>query len=317
MYHKRFVTLANKTLQNRASPRVSQSAIRTAIACNLCGSGDVRPYCPENGLGLVQCQDCELVYVGARPSPEELYALYGETYFHNDESGVVGYSDYIADEANIRRTAQRRFDHIERFIQPGRLLDVGCAMGFFIDEVAKRGWQVEGLDVSAFAVQYVRERFGHVAHHGSLTEVPLEAGKYDLITMWDVIEHVPDPTAYVRRAAQLLRSGGILELATPDIGSLPARLTGKRWIGYKLSEEHVYYFSVKTLTRLLEEAGFEVAHIRHIGKYVTLRLFLDRLGFYAPWLSRPLQWLERVFNISTRAFYVNPLDIVAITARRR
>lgn len=300
------------------SPRIPETVARHKIAiCNLCGSHDTQPYCPENERGLVQCQTCGLVYVGNQPQAQELYALYGETYFQNDESAEVGYSDYIADEGNIRKTAQRRLEHIERFITPGRMIDVGCAMGFFINEAQENGWQVAGLDVSQFATNYVSERFGHEVHNGSLLDADLPEAAYDLVTMYDVIEHVPDPKAYVERVATLLQSGGIFELATPDVGSLPARLTGKNWIGYKLSEEHVYYFAIPTLRRMLEEAGFEVVHVRHIGKHVTMRLFLDRLGFYAPWLSKPLSLLERLFKLSERAFYINPYDIVAITARKK
>lgn len=309
--------LAKPVLEAHASPRISADVVRKAVSCNSCGQAHTAPFCPENGLGLVQCENCRLVFVGMQPAPEELYALYGETYFQNDESGVVGYSNYIRDEANIRRTANHRFNHIERFVRPGNMLDVGCAMGFFIDEAAKRGWQVEGLDVSHYAVEYVRQHFQHAAYQGSLTEMDLPAESYDLVTMWDVIEHVPDPKGYIQAAATLLRSGGILEMATPDVGSIPARLTGRRWIGYKLSEEHIYYFSAATLTRMLNDAGFDVAHVRHIGKFVTLRLFLDRLGFYAPWLSKPLAIFERLFKLSERAFYVNPYDIMALTARKR
>lgn len=300
------------------TPHISDNVERHAVAvCNLCGGTRTQPFCPENGRGLVQCESCGLVYVAEQPVADELYALYGETYFKNDDSGEVGYTDYIKDERNIRKTVNRRFDHIEKFVQPGRLLDVGCAMGFFIDEASKRGWQVEGQDISHYATEYVKNRFGHMAHHGSLLQLDLPEGAYDLVTMYDVIEHVPDPKGYMQRVAELVKSGGVFELATPDVGSIPARLTGKRWIGYKLSDEHVYYFSVKTLTRMLDEAGFDVEHVRHIGKHVTMSLFLDRLGFYAPWLSRPLQWLERTFKLSKRSFYVNPFDIVAITARKR
>ena len=300
-----------------ASPRVRLDAARSAIACNLCGSSQSEPFCPANGLGLVRCAGCGLVYVGLRPDPDELYTLYDETYFRNDESGVVGYSDYIKDEPNIRRTARRRLAFLERFLAPGRLLDVGCAVGFFLDEARRRGWQVEGLDVSSFAVEYTRQRFGLTAHLGSFTEAELPAGAFDLVTMWDVIEHVPDPKAYVRRAAELLRAGGVIVLATPDVDSIPARLAGRRWVGFKLSEEHIYYFSIKTLARMLDEAGFDVVNVRHVGKYVTLRLFLDRLGMYFPRLAGLLAVFERAFNLSERAAYVNPFDIVAITARKR
>lgn len=299
------------------APRVREAAARHHIACNLCGADDSTAFCPENGLGLVQCRQCGLVYVGDRPEPEELYALYGETYFHNDESGKVGYADYIADEPNIRRTAQRRLAFLEKFTAPGRLLDVGCAAGFFMDEAAKRGWAVEGLDVSAFAVEYTREQFGHETRHGTLTELEYEPGAFNAITMWDVIEHVPDPNAYIHRAADLLNTGGVLVLATPDVGSIPARLAGRRWVGYKLSEEHIYYFAIPTLSRMLEAAGFEVVNVRHVGKYVTLRLFVDRLGMYFPLLAKALALGERAFGLSKWALYVNPFDIVAITARKR
>ncbi|MFQ3672204.1 MAG: class I SAM-dependent methyltransferase [Aggregatilineales bacterium] len=302
-----------------SAPRVADTAERRAVhVCNLCGSAQHHPFCPANGRSLIQCEGCGLIYVSARPDERELYALYGEAYFHNNQSGEVGYADYIADEPNIRQTAQRRLAFVERFTRGrGRMLDVGCAMGFIMDEAHKRGWQVEGLDVSGYAVEYVRERFGHVAHHSTVTDAPLPANSFDLVTMYDVIEHVPDPKATMQRIHQLLKPGGIYELATPDVGSLPARLNGKRWIGYKMSEEHIYYFSVETLRRMLDETGFDVVHVRHIGKVVTLGLFLDRLGFYLPFISRPLQVLERAFGLSRWSFYVNPFDIVAVTARKR
>lgn len=299
------------------SPRVAADVTRKPVTCNLCGSSDTHPFCPENGRGLVQCQNCGLVYVGTRPDAAELYALYGETYFRNDDSGVVGYSDYIRDEANIRKTAARRLTLLEKFVKPGTLLDVGCAAGFFLDVARQHGWQVQGLDVSDYAAHYVQQRFGIDARHGSLTDLNYPALGFDLITLWDVIEHVPDPTAYIQRAASLLRSGGVLALATPDVDSLPARLTGKRWVGYKLSEEHVYYFSVKTLRRMLEGAGFEIIDTRHVGKYVTLRLFIDRLGIYMPPLAKLIGLVEHAFKLSERSLYINPFDIVAITARKK
>ncbi|MCA9902366.1 MAG: class I SAM-dependent methyltransferase [Anaerolineae bacterium] len=288
-----------------------------AVPCNQCGSQNLRPYCPENGLGLVQCLDCKLVFVGRRPETNELYALYGETYFHNDESGTVGYSHYLKDEMNIRKTFARRLRNLGKFVQSGKLLDVGCAAGFFLDEARKLGWQVQGVDVSDYIVQYARSRFGYDVRQGSLLAQDFPQGAYDLVTLWDVIEHVPDPKAYIQHVADLLRSGGIVALATPDINSIPARLTGQRWVGYKLSEEHVYYFSQRTLSQMLEDAGFEIVRVRHVGKYVTLRLFLDRLGMYSPLLAKLLSQAERTFNLSERSLLVNPFDIISITARKR
>ena len=120
---------------------------------------------------------------------------------------------------------------LHRFIQPGnerKVLDVGCAAGFFIDEACKRGWDVTGLDVSSFATQYVQEQFGHTAYNTSLLDADgLENEDYSLITMWDVIEHVPNPNANIERASELLHSGGYIAMITPDVGSLVAHLTGE------------------------------------------------------------------------------------------
>ncbi len=300
-----------------AVPQVAAHIARHSIPCNQCGGQTLRPYCPENGLGLVRCADCGLIFVGRRPVADDLYALYDASYFQNAESGRVGYTDYLRDEPNIRKTFARRLRYLHRFIQPGRLLDVGCAAGFFLDEARRLGWEVHGLDVSAFAVQYARDRFGYDVRRGSLLDQQDAPGSFDLISLWDVIEHVPDPKAYIRHSAQLLRAGGVITLATPDVDSLPARLTGRRWVGYKLSEEHVYYFSVRTLSRMLTEAGFEIVDVRYVGKYVTLRLFIDRLGMYVPPLANALALAERTLHLSEWSLYVNPLDIMAITARRR
>lgn len=299
-------------------PRVRAEAVRKDIPCNFCGSDNPRPFRPGYGRGLVQCQQCGLIYVSPRPADEELYALYGETYFKSGDSRTVGYTDYLSDERNIRKTFAERLKRVERDIAPpGRLLDVGCSMGFFMAEAEKHGWEVQGSDVSAFAVEHTRTRFGFDARHGSFLELDYPAGAYDLISMWDVIEHVPDPMAHLHKAAALLRPGGVLVISTPNVESLPARLARGNWVGYKLSEEHVYYFSKRMLAKMLDRAGFDVLNARHIGKYVTVSLFLDRFGMYFPSLARLLQFFERRFGLSEWSLSINPFDIVCITARKR
>jgi SAM-dependent methyltransferase len=293
------------------------------VPCNLCGSRDTRPFLASVRRGLVQCVACDLVYVGRLPEQAALDALYDEAYFQKQAAPAaaaaeqVGYAEYAKDEPTIRRTARRRLDHLARFVARGRLLDVGCALGFFLDEAHRRGWEVTGLDVSPFAARHVRERFGHPAHEGGLLDAPLAPGSFDLVTMYDVIEHVRDPKAHVEAVRRLLGPGGVFECSTPDKDSLGARVTGRRWIGYNVSEEHVFYFSSRTLRRMLEEAGFEVLATRHVGKDVSLKLFQERLAFYAPRLARAIAYATRAFQQKGATFYVNPFDTVALTARRR
>jgi 2-polyprenyl-3-methyl-5-hydroxy-6-metoxy-1,4-benzoquinol methylase len=286
-------------------------------ACNACGSEGAERFGPANGLELVRCERCRLVYTALRPDPRDVATLYDESYFRNATSGVVGYADYIGDEANLRRTFARRLRRLERFVHPGRLLDVGCASGFFLDEARKRGWRVEGLDVSPYAAEYTRRRFGAVVHEVDLAGLASPGGVYDLLTMWDVIEHVPDPLGCLRAASSVLRKGGILALATPDVDSVPARVMDGRWIGYKLSREHLYYFSRGTLHRMLAETGFEVLETRYVGKFVSVGFFLERLGSYAVAPAKVLGWLARRFGATNQTLYVNPFDILGVTARRR
>jgi 2-polyprenyl-3-methyl-5-hydroxy-6-metoxy-1,4-benzoquinol methylase len=257
-----------------------------------------------------------LVFVSPRPSAAALTSLYTERYFKNDRSGEIGYADYLGDEGNIRRTFARRLAGLERRVPPGRVLDVGCAAGFFLDEARKRGWTANGVDISAFAVRYAEAQLGYAVQEARIGETDFPAGLFDLITFWDVLEHVPDPAADLKRAALLLRPGGILSLTTPDLGSLPARLTSARWIGYKLSQEHIYHFTQEHLRQLLGLAGLQVADVRHVGKYVTVEFSLDRLGRYFPRLASWLARAARAAGVSHRVVYLDPLDILWVTARK-
>ncbi|MCY3944693.1 MAG: class I SAM-dependent methyltransferase [Anaerolineaceae bacterium] len=264
----------------------------------------------------MRCQECGLVRVRSHPEQSELNALYGESYYRSRNSRHLGYTDYVADEANIRRTARRRLRQLQRHAVKGRLLDIGCATGFFLDEAQKAGWSVTGLDPSDFAVQYARNHFGLDVLHGTLENVNLPAQSFDLVTMWDVIEHVSDPAGCIRQVRRLLRDDGVLTLATPNVESIPARLAGRAWVGYKLSGEHVTFFSKRTLSQMLDSAGFTVLQTRHIGKHVSLALFRNRLGMYFPLMARLLNVVEDLAGLSTLSLYVNPFDIIQVTARK-
>jgi 2-polyprenyl-3-methyl-5-hydroxy-6-metoxy-1,4-benzoquinol methylase len=252
------------------------------------------------------------------PEVEELRAVYGEAYFRNSRSEEMGYEDYERDRYCIVKTAGRRLDLIERYQQErGRLLDVGCALGFFLEAAQHRGWQVDGVDISAHATEYAKTELGIPARCGQLEEVGFEPESYDLLTLWDVIEHVPDPVAHLRYCRSLLRDSGVVVISTPDIGSLVARATRERWMGFKLAEEHLYYFNRQTLSLALDRAGFEVLHLQAIGKDVSLDFFTRRLGLYAPRVASALARGIEMTGLGRASVYVNPRDIVMALARKR
>lgn len=266
---------------------------------------------------LHRCRTCGLVSVREMPAPEDLHAVYGEAYFRNARSAETGYDDYEADRYCILRTANRRLAAIEKYVPArGRLLDVGCALGFFMEAAAHRGWLAEGIDISAHATSYAREELGLDAHTGTLHTVPLEPGSFDVVTAWDVIEHVTDPVEELRAMRRLLRPGGLLVLSTPDIGSRIARLTKSRWMGFKLAEEHLVYFDRDTIGKAVAHASFEVVEMRPIGKDVSLDFFSRRLQLYAGPFAKALGSGVNALRLGRASIYANPRDILMVIARR-
>ena len=143
----------------------------------------------------------------------------------------------------------------------GRLLDFGCGGGAFLKTMADRGWQVTGLDASVGAAKSVQEDLGLTVLTGSLPHPELMPGSFDVVTMWQSLEHVHRPLAVLREAYQLLVPGGRLIVATPNIESLPFYWFGSSWFGLDLPR-HLTHFTPKSLREMLETTGFRVGTVR-------------------------------------------------------
>ena len=285
--------------------------------CIVCHSRETLPYPPKYVEGkLWRCQHCGLRFVHPQPSATELAALYDESYFRSPDSGQRGYGDYEGDRSNIERSFRRRWERLQPLCPgSGRLLDVGCAYGFFLNVAAEAGWEVHGLDISSHAVEFARRTYGDRVHRGSFLEAELPEGRFDLITMWDYLEHSLDPKADLVKAHRLLTDDGVLALTTSDATSLPAKVMRHRWMGFKL-EEHLCFFSRDTMRRLLADVGFQTKGIRYDGKFITLDMFLQRLGAYVPLLSHLVEPLMRRKIVPSLSFYANPRDIIMVVAQK-
>jgi SAM-dependent methyltransferase len=239
--------------------------------CAICSSDSPSLLFLKFGYRIVRCRRCSLVYLDHRPSRAEISSFYSSGYFNGDEDRK-GYADYMADEEPLRLSFRRKLEKLERIRRPGTLLDVGCATGFFLDEARARGWAVFGQEVSEYAAGIARQKLGDVVFTGYVESIALPEATVDVVTMWDVIEHLEEPAQVLRRLRRLLKDDGLLVLCTGNVDSWLARLQGHRSRIYN-PPQHLFFYSPSTLRKLLVEAGFRVLDTRVEWKTMSLRYF--------------------------------------------
>ncbi len=202
---------------------------------------------------VARCR-CGFVQVLQDVTDDLLTELYSAEYYEGRDGD--GFVDYAGQERKYRARFGRRLARLERGMRPGRVLDVGCALGWFLAEAADRGWAAEGVEMSDHCRDFVAERFGLPVHVGRVERLAL-AGGYDMVTLWDTIEYVRDPRALVRVCRGLLAPGGRLAITTGNVRSWRSRLQGRRWALLR-PPKHLTYFTPRTLRTLLQQEGMRV-----------------------------------------------------------
>ncbi len=212
---------------------------------------------------LYRCsnRDCRLIWLDPMPAPKDTMQAYEEGYYTHDlemESllsrvmvwikvgklgKLLGYEPYLIG------------------FPKGRLLDVGCGNGRYLNEMRRLGWQVEGLDPDPLSVSLARDKYNLNVHETTLENSVLHDESYDVITLNHVIEHLHDPAACLSKCIKLLRPGGHLIIRTPNADSLGHRVFGESWFPLEVPR-HFYIFSSQSLRSLAEKVGFEVRFTR-------------------------------------------------------
>ena len=297
------------------------------IPCNLCGSdnwtvrfpstlnGAVSPEvdamrCTSPGYGthtqIVECHECGYVYANPTWEPHELIAAY-ETV--EDET-------YVEEREGRELTFRKHLDDVEALIGQGngrKLLDVGAYIGVFLEVAQQSGWDATGVEPSEWAVREGRKR-GLNLVEGTLDSAAIKSQTFDLITMWDVIEHVTDPKAELTKAFNLLNPGGTIVVHTMDIDSLAARILRGRWPW--LMAMHVHFFSQRTLQKMMQDVGFEIVRSRAEGRYLRMGYLTTRVvGFSKP-LGKLATWIVQRLGLSSAAVPVNFGDLFTVVATR-
>ncbi|MBI4376048.1 MAG: class I SAM-dependent methyltransferase [Elusimicrobia bacterium] len=295
------------------------------VACNLCGSRGGRalfdrPYTAraedsavfaattdefQDYGRIVRCLDCGLVYTNPRPSAACLAEGYGACV---DES-------YLAESSSRSINAHLSLRTIKRFVGSGRLLEIGCATGYFLN-AARADFDVAGLDLSQWACEVARRRFRlDVYAEDFLRTTRFPAGSFDAIALIDVIEHLTDPKAALARAAEWLRPGGVLYLVTPDIGSLSARLLRGYWWG--LRPAHIYYFDRSSMRRMLRDHGLEPVLVKSFGRIFSYAYWVSRLRHYPRPVHASVSAAVRWLDIGDKLLYLDTRDSMEICAVKR
>jgi 2-polyprenyl-3-methyl-5-hydroxy-6-metoxy-1,4-benzoquinol methylase len=203
---------------------------------------------------------------------------------------------------------------VRRYRPSGRLLDVGCHVGTFLTLAEQAGYEVAGVEPSRWASEIARGRIGGGVHCGAVEDAPMPEGGYDVITLWDVIEHLPDPALDIRAIHGALRPGGVFAVSTMDVDALFARLAGRRWPWYM--QMHLVYFSRRTLCEMLRREGFQICTVETHVRRVRLTYLASRLDAYAPAVGRfANRALERV-GLAERTVGVSLGDIFTVIARK-
>lgn len=272
--------------------------------CPVCGATDHRPIPVRARDHLVRCGRCAMVFTGVTPTPAELAAYYGEYPVHEHVSPVTlkRYDELLADFARYRRT--------------GRMLDVGCGAGLFLERARMQGWEVHGTEFGARALAACRSR-GIRIIEGPLDPAHYPPASFDVLCSFEVMEHLTDPGAEMRRMKTLLRPGGALYITTPNYRSMGRLLAGSSWnvVNYP---EHLNYFTPGTLTRLAERCGLHLRSVRTTGvsvQRVLTRASLDpaRRKSAANVQEDLRERLERnAFNRSVKRLADRTLDLLKV-----
>ncbi|MCL2472683.1 MAG: class I SAM-dependent methyltransferase [Treponema sp.] len=272
------------------------------VPCSLCGGRTFKAALSCEGFSYVRCTGCGLVQINPQPLKEEIKRRYGAD--HGTMQGIkqeISYGgDYLAYELanegsflNLQLLAlnDSDFDQIEKELMSGgrkpKILDIGCAIGSLLVRLRDRGWETMGVEISDPQAEYCKTKRNLDVRSLPLEENNFPYGAFNVVLASHLIEHLNEPAAFIREVHRILVPGGLFFVTTPNIASLQARLFGSRWRSAIF--DHLYLFSVKSLTRMLMENGFTVEKITTWGGLaagiapVPIKRFFDksakRFGF--------------------------------------
>ena len=232
----------------------SVSARLETIACNLCGCNTYKHYDSEENWNIVQCEKCEFCFTNPRPILEDLHLFYAEEYFKDEYGSVKGIEN--------KEHYKNRIEDVEEFVnQRGSVLEIGAARGEFLKTLQSRGWDVHGLEISQDAVNMAKQIYNLDLVCGTIESYTAEK-QFDVICMYQTLEHVPYPSETIAKCYSMLKKGGVLIVEVPNLNCFESKFSRKRKIlSYDLPR-HLNHFTPQLLKKKFEEIGFEKTSVK-------------------------------------------------------
>lgn len=259
-------------------------------SCNLCGhdAWAVHLACSNFPSGhLVRCRHCGLIRVGRLPSRNEIVGYYQDEYYKKTGGRFGGPVERL-----VHLFRRRRAHKVMDLSPPGRILDIGCGRGLMLATLKQAGWTVLGTQVSKNAAAYAQEVLGIEVIVGDVLEARFPSQSFDVITLYQVLEHLPNPGEYLDEIHRLLKPGGWLILEVPNAGGVEARLFGCAWLAWD-PPHHLYHFAPEVLIPSVEQRGLRVVETGFFsleyGPFTFLQSCLNLLSAEKNLLYRFLQ----------------------------
>jgi len=285
-------------LKTWSTPVSSEEA--RLIPCALCGGAIFKPSLSCEGFSYVRCVACNLVQINPQPLETAIQRRYGKNYLSYELDNEAAFLDL-----QQRALSDAGFDHLEQHLfadntaRKPRVLDIGCATGSLLLTFKERGWETTGVEISGAQAEYCRTTKKLDVRNLPLSENRFDDESFDVVLASHVIEHLNDPGAFVAEVRRILNPEGRFFVTTPNISGFQARLFSDKWRSAIF--DHLYLFSVQTLSRLLTDKGFTVEKVAVWG------------GLAAGTVPRPL---KRLVDKAAKRFGFGDVMIVRSAKNR-
>lgn len=253
------------------------------MICAVCENEDIRELFTRRYGKIVsrdeesffRCNNCGLIFISPQPSREALQNYYDQNYYNPWQ---LDKEEAESTMRNKARTFKNWLNEIEKYFSVGKILDIGCATGFFLEVAQNHGWQPYGVEISEYSSNTARTKFGSRIITGILNDNLFSPDMFDVVTMFDVVEHSFSPVNLLQQAYRVLKPGGGLIISTPGSESFSCRLMGRKWFQFK--PEHLYCFNHSVIKVLLQKTGFKLVNIKVADKTLDFRYINDYVKAY-------------------------------------